>query len=439
MRRSPSPFVRAVRAPGAALAAAVALAAACALASPARAGELPTARPKSVGLSAERLARLGTAMQRYIDEGKVAGIVTAVARDGKVVHLQTQGAMDFESGRPMQADAIFRIYSMSKPIAATALMMLHEQGAFALSDPVAKFLPELGAMKVMTGFDKKGQPVLVDAKSPMTMRQMLSHTAGLGYGIIPEGLDRGEDLYRAADLRARGTTLAEFVPKLAKLPLLYPPGTDWRYSLANDVQGRLVEVLSGVPFDRFLAERIFGPLDMRDTGFFVPAEKLDRFTSNYVFGEGGRQLVDGPEHTTYGEGVTFFSGGGGLVSTTRDYLRFCEMLLRGGELDGARILGPKTIELMTMNHMPDGVVQRIAGAYELPGRGYGLGFGMIVDRAKAGTTASNGTYWWGGAANTGFWIDPKERLTGVVMTQRFPGELPLGELMQTLVFQAIEY
>lgn len=412
---------------------------ALAASAPARAGELPTAKPKSVGLSPERLARIAPAMQRYIDEGKVSGIITAVARDGKIVHLQAQGQMDFDSERAMPLDAIFRIYSMSKPVAATALMMLHEEGAFALSDPVAKYLPELGAMKVVTGYDKQGRPQLEDPKQPMTMRHMLAHTSGLGYGIIPKGVDRGEDLYEAADLRARGTTLADFITKLAKLPLLYQPGTDWRYSLANDVQGRLVEVLSGMPFDRFLEQRIFRPLDMRDTGFFVPKEKLDRFTSNYLHTPEGHKRIDGPEETSYGEGVTFFSGGGGLVSTTRDYLRFCEMLLRGGELDGVRILAPKTIDLMTINHMPDGVVQRIAGAYELPGRGYGLGFGMITDRAKAGATASTGTYWWGGAANTAFWIDPKERLVAVAMTQRFPGELPIGEQLQTLVFQALEY
>ena len=356
-------------------------------AAPALAKELPTAKPKAVGLSAERLARIGPVMQELVDERKVAGVITAVARDGKVVYFEKTGALDFETGRAMPDDAIFRIYSMTKPIAATALMMLYEEGAFLLSDPVAKFLPELAGMKVLVRFDEEGAPVLADPKSPMTMRQMLSHTAGIGYGIIPEGMDRAEDLYRAADLRAPGTNLADFVRKLAKLPLLYQPGTDWRYSLANDVQGRLVEVLSGMPFDQFLQQRIFGPLDMRDTAFFVPADKLDRFTSNYLETEQGMQLIDGPKQTTYAEGVTFFSGGGGLVSTTRDYLRFCEMLGRGGELDGVRILGPKTIELMTLDHMPDGVVQRISGAYEMPGFGYGLGFGVVRDRAKAGTAA----------------------------------------------------
>jgi CubicO group peptidase (beta-lactamase class C family) len=398
--------------------------------------ELPTARPGAVGLSADRLDRIRPAMQLPVDANQVAGIQTLVSREGRIVHEELIGTMDFESGRALRGDAIFRIYSMSKPIAAVALMMLFEEGKFLLNDPVTKFLPELAGMKVFVE-EGEGGPVLEASPRAATMREVLNHSAGFGYGIIPEGLDPVEDLYRAAGVLDRDQTLAEMITKLSRLPLRYAPGTDWYYSLSNDVQGRLVEVLSGQPLDVYLRERIFEPLDMPDTGFTIPDEKLDRFTSNYFIDEEGHRLIDSPEQTRYAPGLEFFSGGGGLVSTARDYMRFCVMLLRGGELDGVRILGPRTISLMTMNHVPEGVRVDLVGS-DMAGVGYGLGFGVVLDVARYGSPTSEGAYWWGGAANTGFWIDPVERVVGVLMTQRFPGDQPFAPLLQSLVSQAIE-
>ena len=401
----------------------------------AAAGELPRAKPEKVGMSSERLERIAPVMQRLIDEGRVVGIATAIARDGHVVHEQQLGQIDLESGRALPADAIYRIYSMSKPVAAVALMILFEEGRFLLGDPAAKYIPELASMQVATGPDGTGREPMA---RPITMRQVLSHTAGFGYGITGPAGGPVDMLYAQAGLLERDQTLAEMIQKLVKLPLLYQPGTSWTYSVANDVQGRLVEVLSGQPFDEFLQARIFGPLDMRDTGFVVPDSKLDRFTSNYLFADGeAPKRVDGPDESRYRGDVRLLSGGGGLVSTTRDYLRFAQMLAGGGELDGVRILSSRTLELMTLDHLPAGVEMQIGprGAFE--GIGYGLGFGVVTDQARAGSAAPDGAYWWGGAANTSFWVDPSEGLVGVIMTQRFPGALPLGNLLQSLAYQAI--
>ncbi len=399
------------------------------------ADEIRSVRPSKVGMSGERLERIGPVMQKFIDEKNVAGIISLVARDGRVVHQQSYGTLDFDTGRAMREDAIFRIYSMSKPIAAVALMMLFEEGRFLLSEPVAKYLPELGEMKVFVEMGADGA-VLEEPEHPMTMREVLSHTAGLGYGIFGDSAGPVESMYASADLLQNQHTLAEMVTKLSKLPLLYQPGTNWSYSIANDVQGRLVEVLTGQTFDVYLKERLFDPLDMPDTGFVVPADAVDRFTSNYMIAPDGAQLIDSPAKSDYVTGVKFFSGGGGLVSTARDYLRFAQMLANGGQLGGVRILSPRTLELMTLDHMPDGVVQQI-GPNQLSGFGYGLGFGVIVDQAKAGSAMPVGSFWWGGAANTGFWVDPTERIVGVLMTQRFPGNLPLTNLLQSLTYQAI--
>jgi len=422
----------------------VVLCSALAMGAPAAsADEIPTARPSKVGMSAERLARIAPVMQRFVDEKQVAGIATLIARDGRIVHDEQFGALDFESGRPLPPDAIYRIYSMSKPIAAVALMMLHEEGKFLLGDPASRFIPELAQMKVAAEVGPDG-PRLEDPLHPITMREVLSHTAGFGYGIFADSAGPIESMYAQANLLDRQQTLAEMITKMVKLPLQYQPGTSWAYSLSNDVQGRLVEMISGQPFDAFLREQLFGPLDMPDTGFTVPPEAVDRFTSNYLIGgnssaDGGGeppQPIDTPAKSSYVSGVRFFSGGGGLVSTTRDYLRFAQMLANGGELDGVRILSPRTIELMTLDHLPRGVEMQLGGR-PMAGLGYGLGFGVYTDQATAGVSAPAGAYWWGGAANTGFWIDPQERIVGVLMTQRFPGSLPLNNLLQSLAYQAI--
>lgn len=400
--------------------------------------ELDSVRPRKVGFSAERLERIPRHFQKAIDAEKVTGFVTLVAREGKIVDRRVMGRMDLETGRVMREDAIFRIYSMSKPIAAVALMMLHEEGLFRLGDPVSKYLPELAGLEVLV-VEEDGTERLEAAHRDPTMAEVLSHTAGFGYGLMP--IHPVEKRYAEANVFDPTSTLAEMVAKVAKLPLRYQPGTSWNYSVANDLQGRLVEVISGLPFDRYLDERLFGPLDMRDTGFLVPVEDLDRLTSNYqVEPEGGMQPVDVPSESLYveGRGKRLFSGGGGLVSTARDYLRFAQMLVNGGELDGVRILSRKTLDLMTTNHLPAGVEMKIGNRAMFPGVGYGLGFGIILDRAAAGETVSTGSFWWGGAANTGFWVDPAEKLVGVLMTQRFPGDQPFTPDLQTLTYQALD-
>jgi CubicO group peptidase (beta-lactamase class C family) len=403
----------------------------------AQARELGSSRPHKVGFSAARLERVPDHFQTYIDSQKVTGFVILIARNGKVFDRSVLGKMDLETDRPMREDAIFRIYSMSKPVTAVALMMLHEQGLFLLADPVSKYLPELGGLKVFTT-DGNGGTSLEDAAHDPTIGEVLSHTAGFGYGLVP--IHPVEKMYAEAKVLDPTTTLADMITKVAKLPLRFQPGTSWNYSVGNDIQARLVEVISGLPFDRYLDERLFGPLDMRDTGFTVPAEDANRLTTNYqVEPEGGMTAIDLPGQSIYveGRGKRLFSGGGGLVSTARDYLRFAQMLLNGGELDGKRILSRKTIGLMTTDHLPTGVDMQIAGRTMFPGLGYGLGFGVLLDRAAAGGTASEGSFWWGGAANTHFWVDPVENIVGVIMTQRFPGDQAFGPELQTLTYQAI--
>ena len=260
------------------------------------AGELPRTSAAKVGMSAERLERIGPVMQAFVDEKQVAGVITVLVRDGRIVHEQTFGTIDLETDRPMPEDAIFRIYSMSKPITAIALMMLFEEGRFLLGDPASKYIPELAGMKVAVEMGSDG-PRLEDPAHPITLREVLSHTAGLGYGIFGESQGPIEALYAQAGLLDRQHTLEEMITKLVKLPLIYQPGTSWSYSIANDVQARLVELISGQSFDAFLQERLFDPLDMRDTGFTVPANSVGRFTSNYRVGEDGPQLIDSPQGT----------------------------------------------------------------------------------------------------------------------------------------------
>jgi CubicO group peptidase (beta-lactamase class C family) len=408
------------------------------LPTPVDAREIGTIAPRKAGFSADRLERIPAHFQTYIDQQKVTGFVTLVARNGKIVDRQVMGMMDLETARPMREDAIFRIYSMSKPVAAVALMMLHEQGLFRLGDPVSKFIPELGGMKVFVA-EREGGLELEEVTHDPTIAEVLSHTAGFGYGLVP--IHPVEKLYAEAKVSDPKTTLANMMTKIANMPLRFQPGTSWSYSVGNDIQGRLVEVISGLPFDRYLDERLFGPLDMRDSGFIVPIDDTDRLTTNYQVGpEGGMTAIDRPSDSIYveGHGKRLFSGGGGLVSTARDYLRFAQMLVNGGELDGVRILSRKTIGLMTTDHLPAGIDMRIAGRAMFPGIVYGFGFGIHADRAASGQTASVGAFWWGGAANTHFWVDPVEKIVGVIMTQRFPGDQPFGPDLQTLTYQALD-
>lgn len=379
--------------------------------------------PRGAGFDAARLERITTHLNaNYIEPGKIAGCQVLVSRHGQPAYFRSFGLMDRERSKPMADDTIFRIYSMTKPITSVALMTLYEQGHFQLNDPVHRFIPEWRDQKVWVSGDVD-EMELKAPETPMTMRHVLSHTAGLTYGATNHPVDKA---YRRHGVnRDRSETLRTFVEKLALVPLRYQPGERWMYSFATDVCGYLVEAISGKPFDRYLQETIFDPLGMRDTSFWVPQEKLPRFAANYQRQpDKTLKLIDDPERSAYLSKPGFLSGGGGLTSTTADYLRFCEMLRRGGELDGARILGPRTIDLMTRNHLAGGkdLTQMAIGAFSetaYEGVGFGLGFAMTLDEVDAGSL-SEGDYYWGGAASTIFWVDPIEDLVVIFMTQLMP-------------------
>ncbi len=398
-----------------------------------------TVAPEDVGFSSERLSRLDGMMQGYVDSGRLAGVVTMLARRGEVFHFRPCGLMDVKTSRPAERDTIFRIHSMTKPITSVAVMMLYEAGNFQLDDPVSEFIPELGGLKVFAGMGRTG-PRLVDQERPISIRHLLTHTAGLSGGFdqsSPVG-----DMYRDANLRDPDSNLLELVEKLAHLPLAYQPGTGWRYSAATDVLGRVGEVISGQSFDRYFKERIFAPLGMDDTAFYLPEEKLDRLASIYgPSGDNGIQEIDTPQVNSYKRAHTMFSGGGGLVSTASDYMRFCQMMLNGGTLDSVRLLGPKTVELMTTNHLPDDLMPYSVSeglAQGTQGCGFGLGFRVVMDLAQHGLIGSEGIYSWAGAASTVFWIDPKEELIAVLLTQFMPtGHYPIHPEFQVAVYQAM--
>jgi CubicO group peptidase (beta-lactamase class C family) len=372
-------------------------------------------------------------MQGLVDEGRLAGIATIIARHGRIADFRTYGYRDMEAGDPMAEDDIFRIYSMSKPITGVALMMLYEEGRFRLSDPVQRYIPELAELRVAASWGPDG-PVLVELDHPVTIRELMTHTAGLAYGIgDPHPADSA---YAAEGVMTWDQTLEEMIHKVAALPLRAQPGTEWIYSIAVDVQGYLVEVLSGQPFDRFLQERIFDPLGMDDTGFYVPEENHHRLTQLYGYDSEGALTPQSFSNAEVGsrpflDPATLFSGGAGLVSTARDYMRFCQMLLNGGELDGVRILSPTTARMMALNQLPASV-----GEYA-PGLGFGLDFSVVLDPVEAGGV-SPGEYSWGGAAGTWFWIDPVEDLIFVGMIQQFgDGRPDVRSLSHQLTYQAI--
>ena len=392
--------------------------------------DLAEVQPEAVGLSTARLGRLSGAMQGLVDDGKLAGIVTMLSRHGKVAHFETFGHQDVASSTPMAKDSIFRIYSMSKPITGAALMTLYEEGKFRLSDPLVKYIPEFAGLMVAS--DGGTDTTTVEKPDhPITIRELMTHTAGFTYGVFSR--TSVDQMYREAGVLDTNSTLRDMILKLAKIPLLYQPGTRWHYSVAVDIQGYLVEVLSGKPFDEFLKERIFDPLGMKDTGFHVPADKASRFASLYTYGDDGA-LTASAAADGYLKPATFFSGGGGLVSTAMDYMRFCQMLLNGGELDGVRILAPLTIDLMRRNHLPPDMGEQSPGS----GSGFGLDFAVVLDPIRADTSRSKGTYDWAGAAGTWFWIDPEEDLIFVGMIQQFGAGRPeMKSLSERLTYQSI--
>ena len=398
--------------------------------------EISLVPASEVGLSEDRLERINDVMEDYIEAKKVAGTITLVARAGEVAHLGVHGMQDVEAGKEMQADTIFRIASMTKPVTSVAVMMLFEEGRFLLTDQVSKYLPEFKDMRVLKDDSSdETEP----AKRPITIQHLLTHTSGLSYHWDP----RLGNKYKAAGvshgLIEDEKTIAEGVKALAALPLLHHPGDKFTYSLSIDVLGRLVEVWSGMTLDEFFQERIFDPLEMEDTSFFLPEEKVGRLAAVYQREEDGpiRRTGPGPQPGEYGmahsvtypyEGSkSYYSGGGGLVSTIRDYYRFAQMILNGGELEGERLLSRKTVELMTSDHVGD-----------LQERGFGLGFSVERDAREFGGLGSKGTHGWGGYFFTSFFIDPEEELIGIYMSQLNPsGGLDLAAKFRVLAYQSI--
>jgi CubicO group peptidase (beta-lactamase class C family) len=398
---------------------------------------LPNSPPEEVGLSSERLRRIDTVMQSYIDERKLAGLVTLVARRGKIAHFEKFGAMEIEKDKRMQFDTIFQIASMTKSIVTVAVMMLYEEGRFQLGDPVSKFIPALKQLKVAASFEN-GIPKLAEQEREITVLDLLTHTSGIG--SADENTPIGQ-AYLKAEWGHPDDTFNDMIKKLVAIPLLHHPGAAWTYGNSTDVLGYFVETVSGMPLDRFLHERIFQPLGMLDTGFHVPKGKQERLAAIYGLDKNNRlQLVEKPADSRLfaGKGQKrFLSGNGGLVSTPTDYARFCQMLLNQGELDGVRILGRKTVEFMTRNHLSDHVLESFAKVLG-EGVGFGLSFWVVNDAAQTRLLQSEGTYGWAGGASTYFWIDPKEEMFGILMAQFIPfTQYPIARQFRVLAYQAI--
>ena len=400
------------------------------------------AAPEDVGMSSHGLRNVTRLVQRYVDDEKLAGAISLVARRDKVVHFETYGLMDAERRRPMQSDAIFRFYSMTKPIASVGLMMLYEEGWFQLEDPVSKFIPQLGNLKVFVDGTADNFQVREPARA-MTVRDLLMHTSGL---VARDTASPIGELYRRAGFRGADSegTLADMIDKLASMPLQCDPGSRWIYGISTDLVGYLCEVISGLPFDRYLDERILGPLGMVDTGFSIPAAQVERFCANYA-PDSGRpryRLFDDPLTSAYTRPRTYFSGAGGLVSTAADYLKFCRMLANGGQLDGVRILGPRTLQLMTLNHLPGGkdlaTMAQNAGETNREGQGFGLGFAVLLDPTVAQLIGTPGEYYWGGAASTAFFVNPREELIMLFLTQLRPSSTyPIRRELRATIYSAI--
>lgn len=425
--------------------------------------DLRTVKAEREGFSAERLERIDAYMNTEVDNGTMVGGLGLIARNGNIVYSSTWGEQDREAGTAMAEDAIFRIYSMTKPITGVALMLLFEEGKFLLDEPVAKYIPELANLKVAVSTADGDTRARSDGTQSMTegegnataegqtrapsrqptIRDLMRHTAGMTYGVF--GNTEVDRMYRDAGLLRQHKDLQEFVAELGQIPLQYDPGTRWHYSVSVDVQGRLVEVLSGMRFSEFLEQRIFGPLGMTDTSFTIPESKRARLAQLYapegtpgslnawLTPNSGSKLVvaDDFANVGYQPGATFESGGAGLLSSAMDYLRFCQMLLNGGEVNGVRLLAPRTVELMRSNHLGE------ASGLGRPGVGFGLDFAVLLDPGAAGDMGSVGEYNWGGAAGTRFWIDPVQNLIGVFMVQSLPHRTTLASQFKVLTYQAL--
>ncbi len=402
-----------------------------------------TVDPDELGLDPGRLSRIDRHFAQYVDSERLPGYAVLVSRGGEVGHFATYGARDREGGKPIADDTVYRIYSMTKPIASVAAMMLYEEGRFDLNDPVSAYLPEFADMQVFSG-GSSVTPLLKPASEPMRIWHLLTHTAGLTYGFIYN--HPVDALYRSAGFEwgtPKEADLAKCCEIWAGLPLVFEPGTSWNYSHATDVLGRLVEVLSGQSLDDFFAERIFGRIGMDETGFYAREDQLERLAALYLPDPVTRRAVVSERMTRLAERPPrVLSGGGGLVSTIGDYYRFTRLLLNGGELDGVRLLGPRTLEYMTRNHLPGNqdIVQfgHPISVDSEPGVGFGLGFSVVIDAAALKAPASEGEFAWGGAASTAFWVDPTEELIVIFMTQLLPSSThPIRRELRRLVYQAI--
>jgi CubicO group peptidase (beta-lactamase class C family) len=400
--------------------------------------------PESVGINSEQLARVGEHLRRcYVAPGKIPGSIAVVARRGQVCYLDVAGMRDVERATPMTADTIVRIYSMTKPVTAVALMTLYERGLFSLDDPVHRFIPGWKKLRVRKG---GSHPlfVTVPCERPMTIRDLFMHTSGLTYDFMQAS--NVDAAYRelSVGLPRRGYTLQAMIDQLAGLPLEFSPGERWNYSLAVDVLGYLIEVISGQSLPEYMCSAIFEPLGMVDTSFEIPPDKVDRLASCYERNLQKEMVLQDDCKDSHFARRTFWSGGGGLLSTAGDYFRFCQMLLNGGSLDGRRVIGSRTLQFMTSNHLPGGVdmAQFATGSFSetaYQGVGFGLGFATKLDPVRNGFPASAGSYFWGGLASTLFWVDPQEDLVVLFLTQLIPSStFNFRGQLESIIYAALE-
>jgi CubicO group peptidase (beta-lactamase class C family) len=401
---------------------------------------IPPPSTQAQGFTIDGLRRLEQHMQGQIDQGEIAGSVILLARHGQTVLLSAQGRRDLASNAPMTPDALFRIRSMTKPVTGVAMMLLYEQGLWTLDDPVTKFIPEFAGLQVVSGLDAAGNPMLAPMQRPPTMRELMTHTAGFAYGLFADG--PADTAYLNAGVLNPASN-QDMIARIARLPLYGQPGAQWRYSAATDIQGAIIERLSGMSLAQFMETRLFRPLRMNDTGFFAPPQKLSRLATVYDLDPATRRLIPQPER--YGVAVSaapaFASAGGGLISTAADFARFCQMVLNGGQLDGARILKSETLALMRQNHLGDAFMITSNGVRASPlgaGVGFGLDWAVWMDPRASGAPVGEGTVSWGGSAGTWFWIDPANDLYFVGMIQRLGGTGGgLDAATRTLTYQAL--
>ena len=384
------------------------------------------------GMSIERLSRIAPFFQKKVDDGEIAGAQMLVARRGELVHFSSVGFQDIEKDKPLDENTLFRIYSMTKPITAIAMMMLYEEGKFQLTDPLHKYIPEFKDLVVYTGEDADGNMRTEPVNRAPTIQDLMRHTAGFTYGIFSDtAIDK---LYRDADVLKADSSLDAMITKLSQIPLLYQPGEKWVYSVGVDIQGYLIEKISGQSFPDFLQERIFTPLGMNDTSFWVEGDKAERLMTTYMHNKEDNLVPsEMPRLANHFTEPGLFSGGGGLVSSSKDYWKFSQMVANGGTANGQRYLSPKTIDYMRLDHLPNNLTMTFA-----KGVGFGLGFAVLTDPSAAGVVASKGEYYWGGLASTVFWIDPEEDIVAIFMTQYLPSRNSPRQDMRTMVYQALE-